>query len=147
MARTAEDQLIEAALNPGDGRPSVEEVEAARQAAASTAATNYQLTADQIAVYDPEHEALVFGPGSSADDGLIRFGPRGGFEPNVWVGPRDHPLLQPMMARHPKMFEIGAANKVYVCDYCGAEYKALPAIRGHKNAKHGGVVKDHGINT
>jgi hypothetical protein len=130
-----------------DGRPSVEEVEAARAAAASTAATNYHLSDDQIAIYDPEHESLVYGPGSSADDGLIRFGPRGGFEPNVWVGPRDHPLLQPMMARHPKMFEMGATNKVFVCEYDGQEFKSLNGIRGHKNAKHGGVVKDHGINT
>lgn len=120
----------------------------AKTAAARTAASRYaaDLSEDQVIIFDPEHESLSYGPASD-----IEFGPRGGFEPHVWIGPRDHPLVDKMMLEHPKMFELGAEKKVIACGDCMAagvtpnEFKTLQAFRGHRLARHGGAVKDAGI--
>jgi C2H2-type zinc finger len=121
------------ALNSGIA-PS-EEAAAAKKAAADSAAAHSDIPDDRIAIFDPEHESLVYGAQSD-----IRFGPRGGFEPHIWIGERDHPLLGDMLTAYPAMFEVGAPNKVYVCDVCGQEFRSVPSLRGHKSAKHGGAV-------
>lgn len=115
---------------------SVEAMLEARERASNTAIAGNRIAADQIAIYDPEYEQLVYG-----EDSEIKFGPRGGFEPNVWVGPRNHPLVPQMLKSHPRMFEIGAKNKVYVCDHCSEEFGTLPELQGHK-ASHGGEIKN-----
>lgn len=117
----------------------MESVEAEREAherASRTAAAQTERDAALIRLFDPEHESLVYGP-----FGEIKFGPRGGFEPNVWVGPREHPLLPAMMLEFPKMFEVGAPERVYVCGTCGEQFKSLPAWRGHQTKHKGGAVK------
>ena len=127
------------------------EVILARQAAATTAASHAAIADDHIVVFDPEHESLVYGPASE-----IQFGPRGGNEPHVWIGPRvigseEYNLVDKMMTEHPRMFELGVEKKVIACGDCMAagvtpnEFKSLQSFRMHRLSRHGGAVKDLGI--
>ncbi len=150
----SDDTLAQAAADAVQGgvalveNPSVEEVLAARSAASTTAIAHAELPEGHIAIFDPEHESLVYG-----QSGEIKFGPRGGFEPHVWVGPEDlgaedeSNIVGKMLLAHPQMVVVGQkANQVFVCGDCAvqgkeAEFKSLASFRGHKLAKHGGTTK------
>lgn len=119
----------------------------AGEVASRSVAANIVVSEDEIAIFDPEHESLVYGPANE-----IKFGPKGGFEPQVWIGPRvigseESNLVAQMMEAHPRMFEIGAEKKTYVCGDCAIqgrtpnEFKTLMAYKGHLGRVHPKVVK------
>lgn len=127
-------------------QPSVEDVLTARERAVSTAVAHNQIEEGLVGLYDPEYESMSFGDGADGE-AVIQFGPKGGFEPNVWVGPADHPLLPKLLATHPLIFEIGAPNEVYVCPDCPqkpepVKFRVLAAYREHQTVKHPRVVKE-----
>lgn len=122
-----DDQAIE-----GAAQPSVDDAELAsvQEAIASTAAFKASVPKGMVRLYHPEYESLTFGDREQGD--VIQFGPKGNFEPHVWIGPEDHPLLPALLAGHPAIRSVDAPNKVYVCDECGAEFKVIIALRSHR---------------
>ncbi len=133
----------EAALSASDQAAERE----ASEVASRSVAANIEVPEDHIAIFDPEHDSLTYGPANE-----IKFGPKGGFEPQVWIGPRvigseDANLVEQMMTAHPRMFEIGAEKKTYVCADCSIqgrtpnEFKSLMAYKGHLGRVHPRVQK------
>jgi hypothetical protein len=86
----------------------------------------------EIMLYDPVYEGFSYGPGNAGQ--TIDFGARGGFEPRVWIGPRNHPLLDGMLRDRPDLIEGDGKDKltkVIVCPECLREFNALIAYKSH----------------
>jgi hypothetical protein len=90
-----------------------------------------------VKLFYPQIEGLVFGANSE-----IKFGPRGFFEPHVWVGPANHPLLEEMMRRHPGIEIVGKPKQVFMCGSCTPprEFKTLAGWQAHQRVHKGGVT-------
>lgn len=97
-------------------------------------------SAHDVILFDPEFVSFVYGPGDNNPTEAICFGPRGGFEPGIWIGRSDHPLLEAMLEQRPELVDVtsgpAAQQKVYVCPECLGEFGTPIAFRGHFNAKH-----------
>lgn len=88
---------------------------------------------DEVRLWDPLYEGYSYGPGGIGDN--IDFGVRGGFEPRVWIGPRDHPLLDGLLRERPDLIEGDGDDatrvKVYVCAECNKEVTSLIGYKSH----------------
>ncbi len=111
---------------------SVDEALEAHKAASSSASAKAPTKGDQIKLYDPRHLSLTFGDRDSGE--VIQFGQKGGFEPNVWIGPSDHPLLEELLNRYPAIFEIEEKQRVYICGECGREFNVKVALTNHQRS-------------
>lgn len=95
---------------------------------------------DEIKLYDPVYAGYCFGPGGAGS--TIDFGHRGGFEEHVWIGRRDHPLLNDLLIARPDLIEGDETTKitrVLVCPECNREFSALVAYKSHARTHKGGV--------
>lgn len=96
-------------------------------------------TEGEVRIFDPQYVSFSYGPGND-----IQFGPKGGFPEHVWIGPGDHPMLDPLFAARPDLIVgSGEAAEVYPCVQCPPgpdgkypRFASERALRGHINAKH-----------
>jgi hypothetical protein len=99
---------------------------------------------DEIMLYDPLYAGFSYGPGNAGQ--TIDFGSRGGFAPNTWIGPRNHPLLNDMLLARPDLIEGTGLQpgpfKVLVCPECSREFNSLPGYKSHARTHRPGVTVD-----
>jgi hypothetical protein len=102
--------------------------------------SQYEAREGEIKLFHPDYRGLVYGPGETegSSEHVIKFGERGGFEPGVWIGPADHPLLPELLEAHPgiKVVRDDDVGEVYVCWQCPqpTKFGSLMQIQNH-NAK------------
>ena len=87
---------------------------------------------NEVMLFDPKYEGFVYGQGDRGD--VIAFGSRGGFAPSIWIGPKDHPLLDGLLKARPELVEGDGqthVSKVLVCPECFREFNAMIAYRSH----------------
>lgn len=97
----------------------------------------------EVALFDPVYAGFSFGPGNAGE--TIDFGSRGGFEPHVWIGPRNHPLLDRLLEERPDLIEgDGSAGptKVFVCPECMREIPSLIGYKSHIRTHKTGVASE-----
>jgi hypothetical protein len=87
----------------------------------------------KIKLHHTMYEGLAFGPEKE-----IQFGPRGGFDLGMWVGPEDHPLLPALFAAEGAYLEVVTDvvdARVYVSPIDpDREFKSKPALLAHLRA-------------
>lgn len=97
----------------------------------------------EIELYDPVYAGFSFGPGDAGQN--IDFGIRGGFEPHVWIGPRNHLLLEDLLLARPDLIEGDGKeriSKVLVCPECSREFNALIAYKSHARTHKPGIAAE-----
>lgn len=99
--------------------------------------------ADLVVLWDPQFEGYSYGPGDRGQN--IDFGTRGGFEPHVWIGPKEHPLLPDLLRERPDLIEGDGSTqkivKVYICPTCSKECASLLGFQSHQRTHRGGQVE------
>lgn len=102
------------------------------------AATTMQPQEGQVKLYDPEHEALKYGPGSGPEttDQLIVFGM---VEPHVAIVRADHPYLPGLLREFSSIVVLRPGEipgRTYACDVCDEEFPSKALIATHRKEAH-----------
>jgi hypothetical protein len=100
-----------------------------------------------VKLYDPLKSNRKFGGASrmsvvGESDELIIFG---GVEPHVAIVREGHPLIGPLMKRHPQIVMLRhdeEPGKVYTCDICDAEVPSKRALGLHRKEVHAPPEED-----
>ena len=97
----------------------------------------WQPTEGEIKIFDPEYISYCFGPNDE-----IRFGPKGGFDEHIWIGPGDHPMLEDLLNDRPELQVVTEEKQVFVCLECSPETKwgSMQAYKAHQSRTHRSTV-------
>lgn len=108
---------------------------------ARAAATTLKAPEGYVKLYDPLKTNRKYGGPSRMSvvgdsDELIIFGT---FEPHVAIVREGHPLIAPLMKRHPQIVMLRhdeEPGRVYTCELCDADFPSKRALGIHRKEIH-----------